>query len=57
MCYHKGKTPVTEFSARNPQKYLMRLLTALGHDIEITIKAKPRNRALGRIRITAATLA
>ena len=36
---------------------LMRLLTALGHDIEITIKAKPRNRALGRIRITAATLA
>jgi predicted XRE-type DNA-binding protein len=33
---------------------LMRLLTALGQDIEITIRRKPRNRALGRIRITAA---
>ena len=33
---------------------LMRLLTALGQDIEITIRPKPRNRALGRIRIMAA---
>ena len=30
---------------------LMRLLTALGHDVEITVKAKPRNRAHGRIRV------
>jgi predicted XRE-type DNA-binding protein len=26
---------------------LMRLLTALGQDVEITVKAKPRNRAHG----------
>jgi predicted XRE-type DNA-binding protein len=30
---------------------LMRLLTALGQDVEITVKAKPRNRATGRIRV------
>lgn len=30
---------------------LMRLLTALGQDIEITVKTKPRNRAHGRIRV------
>lgn len=30
---------------------LMRLLTALGHDVEISIKAKPRGRAHGRIRV------
>jgi predicted XRE-type DNA-binding protein len=30
---------------------LMRLLTALGQDIEITIKAKPRNCAHGHIRV------
>jgi len=30
---------------------LMRLLTALGQDIEITVRAKPRNRAHGRIRV------
>lgn len=30
---------------------LMRLLTALGQDVEITGKAKPRNRAHGRIRV------
>lgn len=30
---------------------LMRLLTTLGQDIEITVKAKPRNRAHGRIRV------
>jgi len=30
---------------------LMRLLTALGQDVEITIKDKPRNRAQGRIRV------
>lgn len=30
---------------------LMRLLTALGQDVEITIKAKPRRRARGRIRV------
>jgi predicted XRE-type DNA-binding protein len=33
---------------------LMRLLTALGHDIEITIKAKPRARSQGQIRVNAA---
>lgn len=31
---------------------LMRLLTTLGRDVEITVKAKPRNRAHGRIRVT-----
>jgi predicted XRE-type DNA-binding protein len=30
---------------------LMRLLTALGQDVEITIKTKPRNRARGRIKV------
>jgi predicted XRE-type DNA-binding protein len=30
---------------------LMRLLTALGQDVEITVKAKPRNRAQGLIRV------
>src|SRR5579862_8254603 len=30
---------------------LMRLLTALGQDVEITVKAKPRRRARGRIRV------
>jgi predicted XRE-type DNA-binding protein len=30
---------------------LMRLLTTLGQDVEITIKAKPRSRAHGRIRV------
>jgi predicted XRE-type DNA-binding protein len=30
---------------------LMRLLTAIGQDVEITVRAKPRNRARGRIRV------
>lgn len=30
---------------------LMRLLTALGQDVEITVRAKPRDRAHGRIRV------
>jgi predicted XRE-type DNA-binding protein len=30
---------------------LMRLLTALGQDVDITIRDKPRNRAHGRIRV------
>lgn len=30
---------------------LMRLLTRLGKDIEILVKAKPRNREHGRIRV------
>jgi predicted XRE-type DNA-binding protein len=30
---------------------LMRLLTALGQDVEIIVKTKPRNRARGRIRV------
>ena len=30
---------------------LMRLLTALGQDVDITVKAKPRSRAHGRIRV------
>jgi predicted XRE-type DNA-binding protein len=30
---------------------LMRLLTALGRDFDITIRAKPRSRAHGRIRV------
>lgn len=30
---------------------LMRLLTALGQDVEITIRAKPRDRAYAHIRV------
>jgi len=30
---------------------LMRLLTALGQDVDITVRDKPRNRAQGRIRV------
>jgi predicted XRE-type DNA-binding protein len=30
---------------------LMRLLTALGHDVEIVVSTKPRNRARGRIKV------
>ena len=30
---------------------LMRLLTALGQDVEIVVKAKPRTRQHGRIRV------
>ena len=30
---------------------LMRLLTALGQDVEIMVKAKPHNRAHGRIKV------
>ena len=30
---------------------LMRLLTALGCDVDITVKTKPRNRAHGRVRV------
>ena len=30
---------------------LMRLLTALGQDVHITVKGKPRNRTHGRIRV------
>ena len=30
---------------------LMRLLTALGHDVEIAVSPKPRSRLHGRIRV------
>jgi predicted XRE-type DNA-binding protein len=40
---------LTNFSSER----LMRLLTALGQDVDITVKAKPRNRARGRIRVIA----
>lgn len=30
---------------------LMRLLTALGQDVDIVIRAKPRNRERGRVRV------
>jgi Helix-turn-helix domain len=30
---------------------LMRLLTALGQDVEIVVKAKPSNRERGRIHV------
>jgi len=33
---------------------LMRLLTALGQDVEIVVKGKPRSRARGRISVVAA---
>jgi predicted XRE-type DNA-binding protein len=32
---------------------LMRLLTALGQDVEITVKAKSRNRERGRVHVVA----
>ena len=32
---------------------LMRLLTALGQDVEIVVKAKPRNRERGRIQVVS----
>ena len=38
---------LTNFSSER----LMRLLTALGQDVEITVRTKPRNRAQGRIRV------
>ena len=38
---------LTNFSSER----LMRLLTALGQDVDITVRAKPRNRAQGRIRV------
>ncbi len=34
---------------------MMRFLTALGQDVEITVKAKPRHRAQGRIRVLSAS--
>jgi predicted XRE-type DNA-binding protein len=34
---------------------LMRLLTALGQDVDIMVRAKPRNRAHGRIRVIGET--
>jgi predicted XRE-type DNA-binding protein len=34
---------------------LMRLLNALGQDVEITVRPKPRNRALGRTRVISET--
>jgi predicted XRE-type DNA-binding protein len=33
---------------------LMRLLTALGQDVDIVLRAKRRSRAVGRIRVVAA---
>jgi predicted XRE-type DNA-binding protein len=33
---------------------LMRLLTALGQDVEIVIRAKPRSRQRGRVRVVEA---
>jgi predicted XRE-type DNA-binding protein len=38
---------LTNFSSER----LMRLLTALGQDVDITIRDKPGNRAQGRIRV------
>jgi predicted XRE-type DNA-binding protein len=40
---------LTNFSSER----LMRLLTTLGQDVEITIKAKPRSRSHGRISVVA----
>lgn len=33
---------------------LMRLLTALGHDVDITVSIRPRARSHGRIRVSSA---
>jgi predicted XRE-type DNA-binding protein len=38
---------LTNFSSER----LMRLLTALGQDVDITVREKPRNGAHGRIRV------
>ncbi len=38
---------LTNFSSER----LMRLLTALGQDVDIMVRTKPRNRAQGRIRV------
>jgi predicted XRE-type DNA-binding protein len=38
---------LTNFSSER----LMRLLTALGHDVDIIVKARPRARDRGRIRV------
>jgi predicted XRE-type DNA-binding protein len=38
---------LTNFSSER----LMRLLTALGQDVDITVRTKPRNRSHGRIRV------
>ncbi len=38
---------LTNFSSER----LMRLLTVLGQDVDITVRAKPSNRAHGRIRV------
>ncbi|MGO9004536.1 MAG: helix-turn-helix domain-containing protein [Beijerinckiaceae bacterium] len=38
---------LTNFSSER----LMRLLTALGQDVDITVRTKPRNRAHGRVRV------
>ncbi|MGP0057781.1 MAG: helix-turn-helix domain-containing protein [Beijerinckiaceae bacterium] len=38
---------LTNFSSER----LMRLLTALGQDVDITVRTKPRNRTRGRIRV------
>jgi predicted XRE-type DNA-binding protein len=35
---------------------LMRLITALGHDVDITVAAGPRTQAPGRIRVGSAPL-
>ena len=41
---------LTNFSSQR----LMRLLTALGRDVDITVRTKPRDRAQGRIRVVGA---
>jgi predicted XRE-type DNA-binding protein len=33
---------------------LMRFLIKLGHDVDITVKPKPRNRSQGRLRVVSA---
>jgi predicted XRE-type DNA-binding protein len=48
---------VTGRLANFSSERLMRLLTALGQDIEITVEAKPRNRAHGHIRVIGAVRA
>jgi predicted XRE-type DNA-binding protein len=40
---------LANFSSRR----LMRLLSAVGHEVDITFRTKPRNRAHGRIRVIA----
>ena len=47
----KVSAPLNGRRANMSSERLMRLLTALGADVDITVRTKPRDRAHGRIRV------